>query len=236
MMNGIPTVTKAQMAELEHIASAEFGLQPVQMAENAGRNLADLAQQLLGSVQDAPLVVLVGQSKQAPAALVAARHLINWGAAVQLFLTEAPEAFEGLAGEQLTLLLNLGAAVSYADEGWELPPADLLIDTIAEYIAGEELPASVARLIGLANSHAAPILSLDCPSGLDMDSGDVGDPCVRARATLALALPKTGLLAEAAQPYTGQLYLADTSIPAAVYTSLGLEVEPLFADSRVRRL
>src|SRR5262249_58039221 len=58
---------------------------------------------------------------------------------------------------------------------------------------------------------------LDVPTGLELEHGIVGEPAVRAAATLTLALPKEALRAGAARPLVGDLYLADISIPAIVY-------------------
>jgi NAD(P)H-hydrate repair Nnr-like enzyme with NAD(P)H-hydrate epimerase domain len=60
-----------------------------------------------------------------------------------------------------------------------------------------------------------------------------GAPCVRATATLTLALPKTGL---AGASETGELFLADISVPPAVYARLGLTVPPLFHHDTIIEL
>ncbi len=86
------------------------------------------------------------------------------------------------------------------------------------------------------NAHAAPVLSLDLPSGLEATSGTVFDPCVRADATLALALPKTGLWAPGARRVSGELYLADIGVPQEVYARLGLHVGPIFTREEIVRL
>jgi NAD(P)H-hydrate epimerase len=123
----------------------------------------------------------------------------------------------------------MGAPLAWAEEGWELPPADLVIDAIIGYgLRGD--PRGRARdLIHLANSSLAPILSLDAPSGVDTGEGRAYAPHVRAAATLTLALPKRGLLIEPARAACGDLYLADISVPAALYSQLGFDVPPVFA-------
>lgn len=65
-------------------------------------------------------------------------------------------------------------------------------------------------------------------------SGRAGVPCVRAAATLILALPKTGLAR--APDVVGDLYLADISVPHVLYERMGIEVGPLFADGPVLEL
>jgi NAD(P)H-hydrate epimerase len=99
-------------------------------------------------------------------------------------------------------------------------------------------PRRGRRLIGWANRQDAPVLALDAPSGLDTSSGTIYDPAIRATATMTLALPKVGLLAETAVSHVGELYLADISVPPALYASpsLQLEVGPIFAASDILRI
>ncbi|MBK8128741.1 MAG: hypothetical protein IPK53_07265 [bacterium] len=89
-----------------------------------------------------------------------------------------------------------------------------------------------------AKDDTAPILALDVPSGLDTTTGAVYEPAIRAAATMTLALPKAGLLGETAVAHVGELYLADLSVPPALYASpaLQLAVGPIFVASDIVRL
>jgi NAD(P)H-hydrate epimerase len=55
---------------------------------------------------------------------------------------------------------------------------------------------------------------------------------------MTLALPKLGLESPDAEDYVGELYLADISVPRALYSepSLGIVVGELFAESDIVRL
>jgi NAD(P)H-hydrate epimerase len=114
------------------------------------------------------------------------------------------------------------------------PNADLVIDALVGYSLQGNPRGRAADLINWANDQPVPILSLDTPSGLDVTSGSAGEPCVKASATMTLALPKTGLTL--AKALVGELYLADISVPALVYRRLGVEVPDLFRMSAVVRL
>jgi NAD(P)H-hydrate epimerase len=109
----------------------------------------------------------------------------------------------------------------------EPEPATLIIDALIGYSLQGDPMGRPAELIGWANNQAAPILALDTPSGLDVTTGVPGAPCVRAAATMTLALPKLGLY-QASE--VGRLYLADISVPALVYRRMGLSVGSLFRD------
>ena len=230
----IPALTTEQMQEVDRLMIEEYGIELIQMMENAGRNLALLAKRMLDNdIEDRPIVVLAGRGNNGGGGLVAARHLLNWGAWVQVLCSYPPEEYKGVPRHQLAILQQMGAPLAWADEGWELPPCDLVIDAIIGYgLRGD--PRGRARdLIQLANSSLAPILSLDAPSGIDTAGGRVFTPHIRAAATMTLALPKTGLLTPAAHDAGGDLYLADISVPPELYARLDLEVPPLFARDTI---
>ncbi len=88
----------------------------------------------------------------------------------------------------------------------------------------------------IKKKQEAQVLSLDTPSGLDLTTGTVHQPTVKATATLTLALPKQGLFEDEAMAYRGELYLGDISVPTELHEepSLDLKVrKSLFAESDV---
>jgi NAD(P)H-hydrate epimerase len=231
----LPALSTAQMVEVDRLMIEDYGILLIQMMENAGRNLADLAQAMLGGdVLDRPILTLAGRGNNGGGGLVAARHLANRGADVQVMLARSMEDFGGVPAHQLEILLAMGVSVTTAGDGWELPSADLILDALIGYGLNGNPSGAAAGLIQLANSHPAAILSLDAPSGLDAGGGRVYDPSIRAAATLTLALPKAGLYAAPAM--TGDLFVADISVPPALYEELGLDLPPLFADSPILRV
>jgi len=226
----VPTVTTAQMKEVDRLMVDVYGIGWPQMMENAGHRLATLARRMLDDdVTDRPIVVLAGRGNNGGGGLAAARYLLNWGAWVQVVCSYPPEGYKHAPAHQLAILQAMGAPLAWAEEGWELPPADLLIDAVIGYGLRGDPRGPARNLIQLAQSSAAPILSLDTPSGIDTGDGRVFDPHIRAAATLALALPKAGFRQPAAAAMCGDLYAADISVPSELYRQIGLEVTGLFA-------
>lgn len=222
------------MQEIDRLMVEAYGIELLQIMENAGRSLAMLARQMLGDdVTDRSIVVLAGRGANGGGGLAAARHLLNWGAWVQIVCSYPSDGYKGVPAQQLRILQAMGAPLAWAEEGWELPPADLLLDAIIGYgLRGD--PRGPARtLIQLANSSAAPILSLDTPSGVDTATGRVFDPHIQAAATLTLALPKDGFRQPEAAAACGVLHLADISVPQSLYDSMGIQAPLLFARAEV---
>ncbi len=222
----IPALTTQQMAEVDRRMIEDYGIQLIQMMENAGRSLADTARRLLaGPVAGRTIAVLCGTGNNGGGGLVAARHLHNRGAEVQVRLIGQPAALKPVPAHQWRILQALGLADRPAAD---LGRADLIVDALIGYGLTGDPRGPVAEWIRHANAAGRPILSLDAPSGLDTTSGAPGQPCIRAAATLTLALPKTGLLASSARAHVGDLFLADIGVPPELYRQMGLEVGPLF--------
>lgn len=236
----IPFITTDQMREVDRSMVEDYGILLVQMMENAGRNLAELARRrfLGGDPRGNRVLVLAGTGGNGGGGLVCARRLHNWGAKVQVMATAPASRFTEIPRHQLTILERMGVSISVVGEEADLPPADLLIDAILGYGLGGAPEGGPATLIAAANAQSAPVLALDVPSGVDAGTGAVREPAVRATATLTLALPKQGLRAEQAKPNIGELYLADIGVPPGLYARppLGLEVGPVFAKEEILRV
>ncbi len=162
--------------------------------------------------------------------MVAARHLHNRGADVGVKLVGDPAGLKEIPAHQWDILQVM--ALTQADDP-NLAEADLIVDAIIGYGLNGNPRGEAAEWIRRINAAGRPVLALDAPSGLDTTSGTAGDPCVRAAATLTLALPKTGLVTPAAGDVVGELYLADISVPPELYRRLGLEVSSIFADDPI---
>ncbi len=224
----IPALTTTEMIEVDRLMIEVYGIHLLQMMENAGRNLAKLALQMLEN-SDKKVIILCGAGNNGGGGMVAARHLHNRSVDVHLALIgDGP--LKEVTARQWKILQKIG----YRNEpNFNLLGANLIVDAIIGYGLVGDPRSDVATAIDQVNASGIPVLSLDAPSGLDTSSGAPGKPCIRARSTLTLALPKVGLLTEAAKDVVGDLYLADISVPPELYKNLGLDVEPLFLESTI---
>jgi NAD(P)H-hydrate epimerase len=236
----VPSITTDQMRLVDQLMMDEYGISLMQMMENAGRNLAHLARKrfLDGDPQGRYVLILSGSGGNGGGGLVCARRLHNWGATVQVWLSTPVAQLGDVPRQQLAILERMGIEVEVASDDVKLPPSDLIVDALIGYSLRGAPTAGAAALIQAANSHGAPVLALDVPSGVDATTGDVHNPTIRATATLTLALPKHGLYSETAGGYVGELYLADISVPPELYgdPALDINVGPIFARDDILHL
>lgn len=232
--NGWPEIDRDGMIEVDRLMIGPYGIALEQMMENAGRALATVAWRRFLAAQNAPRVtVLAGSGGNGGGALTAARRLATWGARVEIVLTGPIGALTPVPSRQYAILVAMGLTATDTPS----PGADLILDGLVGYSLNGAPGGRVADLIGRANDAAAPILALDVPSGFDAATGLVAVPAIRAAATVTLALPKRGLGAAAARAVAGDLYLADISVPPALYSRLAPPLSvPAFAQGDILRL
>ncbi len=225
--NRLPAVTRVEMAEVDRLMIEEFGIDLIKMMENAGLQLATLVRAYLGGQAAGRKVgVLAGRGNNGGGAITAARRLIGWGCEVDVMLAAPIDDFQGVPRRQLDIVSGLGASIRPFVAG--SLDYDLLIDGIIGYGLSGPARGTPAELIIAANDSDAATISLDVPSGLDVDQPKPAGVAVNAIATLTLALPKPALLDPAARPWVGELFLADIGVPEAVYERLGKPVGPIF--------
>jgi NAD(P)H-hydrate epimerase len=237
----IPAIEPAAMSRVDRLLGTELGIDVLQLMEVAGLAVATWARArfLDGDARDARILVLAGSGGNGGDALVAARLLCAWGAAVTIVMSHEPVSLRGAAAHQARIVQALGiplATWSALDDGATLPDASFIIDGLLGFGLSGAPAGAAARLIAAANAHPAPILAIDLPSGLDGRTGTPYTPCIHADSTLTLALPKTGLYAAAAQPVLGELTLADIGVPPSIYQQVGVDVGAIFHRSPFLRV
>jgi NAD(P)H-hydrate epimerase len=217
----LPSLTTDQMREVDRIMTEDLGIDLPRMMEHAGSNLARVA---LERFSPGSVVVLAGPGGNGGGGLVAARHLANRGVKVTVVL--ARDDLAEVPAVQAGILRAMDVAFSP-----EPVDADLVVDALIGYSLSGDPRDRTAGLIEWANHQPSPVLSLDTPSGLDTTLGIIGDPCIRATATMTLALPKSGLAM--APTVVGELYVADIGVPPSVYSAFGIELSDPFGDGPV---
>jgi len=234
----IPTLTRDQMVEIDRSMIEDFGIELLQMMENAGRHLAQLTRDRFcgGDARDKAVTVLAGTGGNGGGALVAAHQLSDWGARVEIALMRPEDSYQGAAAHQLAIAQKLKLKLKRADQESLDDATDVIVDGMVGYSLRGRPQGTVADCIRWATAHPAPVLALDLPTGMDATTGETPGGCIRATATMTLALPKAGLCVMGAEEFTGALYLADIGVPAAVYRRLGIDVGPIFSGSDLLRL
>jgi hydroxyethylthiazole kinase-like uncharacterized protein yjeF len=205
----IPTLTSAQVAEVDRLAATRFGLPVEWLMEAAGWQLARHCR--------GKTAVLCGKGSNGGDGLAAARHLHRWGRLHSVAALDRG-ALRGPAEKMAAALEAVG--VEIADQP-RLEGSVLVLDAIFGTGLNRPPEGAAAAWIEAVNASGRRVLAVDLPSGLDADDGRALSPTVRADVTITLGLPKAGLLLGDGPAVAGDVWVADIGIPAQAYAMVG---------------
>lgn len=236
-METTPTVymlTRAAVRELDRLAVEQYAIPSIVLMENAARHIAEIALQALDGLDDPLVAVYCGPGNNGGDGLAAARHLHNAGVRVQLVLAAAIEAYQGDAGVNLGIARRMNLPIFSADapEGAGEAPA-VVVDALLGTGLDRKITGPMADLIAGINAlrkRGSRVIAVDVPSGLDADTGEPLGIAVRADVTVTFVGPKTGLCSLAAQPYVGDLIVADIGAPRSLTAQLGTPIREVPPD------
>ena len=222
-------ITPGKMREIDRRTQEEFDIPATILMENAGRAVFQNAMEMLCEKQEKKVKVTVvcGRGNNGGDGFVAARHLMNNGIDVSIFLVAVVKELKGeaeanyLRAEKVAKtmgkvieVLNEENLSSFKDR---LEGTSLIVDGIFGTGLAREVEEPEKSIIQLINDSGKPVLAVDVPSGLDAANGNVLGVCIKAIKTVTFARPKTGFIGN--EKYTGETITADISIPRALLNS-----------------
>ena len=224
-------VTAQEMRRLEEACASE-GVSTDTLMEYAGLASARVARGRLGRTAGARVLVLVGPRNNGGDGLVTARHLQRWGAVVTAYLL--------LERREVDPVLNLACdagvgIVKTADDPHlsflsdAISRCDLAVDAVLGTGRVRPLEGRVRdAMVGLQTEKdrrpAMVLLSLDVPTGMDADTGQLDSACPRADVTVTFGYPKTGHFRFPGAANVGQLEIVDIGVPGHLARDVGLEL------------
>ena len=210
-------VTVSQMITLEREAN-ERGLGYDQMMMNAGSALAEVIQERYGHTQSRNILGLIGSGNNGGDTLIALSELIEKGWQVAAYLVKSRKKSDPLV---LSIIKNNGQVISIdKDASFDelrklIKKSDIVLDGILG--TGFELPlrkAISAPLQVFSEFDILPeIVAVDCPSGVDCDTGKAAEETLHANLTVCMAAIKKGLLKFPAFEYVGEIVVVDIGLP-----------------------
>lgn len=220
-----PTLSSAQVKELDRLAAERFGIPIDWLMEAAGWQLARFC--------DKATTVVCGVGNNGGDGLAAARHLHRWGRLASVCCLD-PLRLGTDARLELEALRRSGVPM---DEKPEFENAEIVLDSIFGTGVSRPPGGRFSEWIVAINNSDRRVVSVDVPSGLDADTGVAYAPCVHADATVTFSLPKTGLVTADGPRLAGEIWVADIGVPLEAFEEIDVKVDPAwFRSADLRRI
>ena len=218
-------VTTQEMREIDRRTIEKFGIPGQVLMERAGMAVASKIRELFAQKKT---IVLAGGGNNGGDGIVVARELFNsgWHVKVLLFAKQnklSPDCLSQFrSAKQAGVPVEIRAGIT----GGDLHSA-LVVDALFGTGLNKEVKGNLTEVISLLNRTDSPVLSVDIPSGISADSGEVMGVAVKADYTVTFGLPKRGHLLYPGANYTGKLFIENIGFPGELLASDDLTVELL---------
>jgi hydroxyethylthiazole kinase-like uncharacterized protein yjeF len=253
-----PLPDAQSMRETDRWAIEQQGVPSLELMERAGEALARALERI---VPDGPVAVLCGKGNNGGDGLVVARLLREARRAVRVVCATPPGELRGDARANLERLPGESpvqldgtpwTAAAEADSGatgagvgggsgtlagaLALAGCTVLVDALLGTGFSGEPHGAIGAAIDAIEAAAAPVLSVDVPSGVDASTGVVRAGAVHATATVTFHAAKPGLWIRPGKAHAGEVHVVDIGIPrgAPGAAQIGL-IEPAVITRLPRR-
>ena len=206
----------AEIREYDRRFIEEVGVPSVVLMENAGRGAAGI---IMEKYPGKTIAIVCGKGNNGGDGYVVARHLVNNGYEVGVFLFARADEIKGDAKINLEIICNMGLHVKELAE-WtvdDIRGFGVIVDGLLGTGITGTLRDDYKKLIEDINELACPKVAIDIPSGLDGDTGEALGAAIKAERTITFALPKVGFFKGGAKKFTGEIHLVDIGITPSIF-------------------
>lgn len=219
-------VLNNEMKALDKKTIENIGMPSLLLMENAGLAIVNEIINLFGEdYLQKKICIFAGHGNNGGDALVTARHLVNSSVKTKIFLLDGLEGLSEETAINFNILKKMQADITIIKDSktWDealvnIMFSDLLIDgLLGTGFNGKDLSEDLTKLVEMVNNSGKTVLSIDIPSGVNGDSGEVSSVAIKASQTVTLSSPKLGLFLAPGRNYVGKISIAPIGIPKSVY-------------------
>ena len=216
-----------EMKDLDRRATEEFGISQDLLMENAGQAVYFVISQELG-IKNNKFIIFCGGGSNGGDGLVVARKIHSSGGEAKVFLLDDEAKFRGAARKNFEIVSRMPIEMSRISSIDLVIPELLDCAAVVDAIFGTGLVRKVSDVyedvVQLINGSQSTVFSVDIPSGINGDTGEVMGVAVEADYTVTFGLPKLGNMLYPGYEHCGKLYVSHISFPPALHNSQTIKV------------
>lgn len=205
-----------EIRAMDRWAIEKWGVPEEILMENAGLAAVSILERET-RVAGKRFVILCGSGNNGGDGLVVARKIHSLGGIPKVFLLGDPGRFRGASATNYRVLQRLPVDLRAADDLAEirkyLAEADVAVDALLGTGLDREVSGLYREAVDLLNDSGRRVMSLDIPSGVNGDTGEIMGAAVQADWTVTFGLPKPGNVLYPGFGCSGKLYVCTISFP-----------------------
>ena len=217
-----------QMRNIDRLAVEDGSIPSIILMENAALACVDALNEKFEDLSQKSIAVFCGKGNNGGDGFAIARHLYNHGINVTVFLVCGDE-FCGDASVNFDIIEKMGIRIEHIYDAdildYVIPSFDIVVDAIFGTGIKGELTGISCDTIEKINLFSKYILSVDIPSGMNCDTGEICGVCVKADMTVTFAAYKIGMFLYPAADYTGEIKVKDIAIPSYIINKAPVAAE-----------
>jgi NAD(P)H-hydrate epimerase len=212
--------TAQEIRNIDSRSIREFGIPGPVLMENAATAVMTEMERFFNGLAGVKIGILCGRGNNGGDGLALARRLRVRGVPVRVALLAPFASLRGEAKLNFAVLrktdveIAQNASVRYCADviDW----SDIVVDALLGVGLSSPLRGVLAQVVTMMNRSGRPIVSIDIPTGVNADTGEVMGAAVEADLTVTMALPKRGLVLHPGASCAGTVRIADLGIPCEI--------------------
>lgn len=197
-----------EMKAVERYAIEKIGVPSIVLMENAAKNAAEI----IINQNPKKVIIFAGKGNNGGDGLAIARHLITNNIEVKIYFIGDKNKATADCSTNLNILEGYNADISYGYNGEDLD-CDIIADALIGTGLKRRLSEEYAYIVDKINNSNCKVVAIDCPTGINSDTGEDYGIAVNADITVTFHCPKTGLMLYPAYNHAGKIYVEDIGIP-----------------------
>ncbi|MBI3534054.1 MAG: NAD(P)H-hydrate epimerase, partial [Deltaproteobacteria bacterium] len=221
-LTGIRICSSQEMREIDQIAEREYNVDTQILMENAGKScLQVLLDKYPHAGRTTEILIFTGKGNNAGDAFTLARHLLCLERRVRIFHLNPSNKYVGVTQKNFEILKHMRAKLTFIETISDLESffkSSIGPFTIVDGILGTGLKGNVDGIfydvIEMINKQKYnEVVSIDIPSGVNGDTGQIYGTSILATLTISLGFPKLGHFLPPGAARRGDLVNVDISLP-----------------------
>lgn len=217
-------VSAEVMAEIDRSAREDYGIPQIVLMENAGRAVAEVILEEIGSIKDKNIAIFCGKGNNGGDGFVAARYLANkFPKKLVIYLTDADNIKKGAAKDNLGIIKKMGLVIEPVENFLLYRETSKIFTIGIDAVFGigfkGELKDNCALLGQRLNSSDIKLYAVDIPSGLSANTGIGAKDSFKAYKTITFGLPKQGFFINDGPALCNEIIVRDSGFPSVLLQS-----------------